>query len=104
VATRWTSTIATNTREPTAVAATGPASAGAQEDLAELTGQTVHDNHEHVHQDEHAERAQPQEWTLRAPCLPPNSRPYLGKRASTAGDIAAPEAICRGASRNTTAK
>ena len=43
-------------------------------------------------------------WMVRAPCLPPNSRAYQGKRAITDGDIAAPVRICSGARMNTTPK
>jgi len=41
---------------------------------------------------------------LRAPCLPPKSRPYHGNLASTEGDMAAPVAICRGARTKITRK
>lgn len=41
----------------------------------------------------------PRKCTLRAPCLPPKSFPYQGKRASTEGDIPAPLAICSGANK-----
>ena len=46
----------------------------------------------------------PRKCRLRAPCLPPNSLPYQGNRASTDGDIAAPVAICSGESRKITTK
>ena len=46
----------------------------------------------------------PRKCRLRAPCLPPSNFPYQGNRASTDGDIAAPVAICNGASRKITAK